>query len=66
MKIIPILRTTLLAALVGMLVTCSPNPEPQPTEVVTKFYEKLFQLVEQNSVNRRDYRLDSLPAEGAG
>lgn len=53
-KTTSLLRASLLSVLAGMLVTCSPSPEPQPTEAVTKFYEKLFQLVEQNSINRRE------------
>lgn len=53
-KTISLLRAGLFSGLVGMLVTCSPNPEPQPAEAVTRFYEKLFQIVEQNSINRRE------------
>ncbi|WP_460913557.1 S41 family peptidase [Spirosoma areae] len=36
-----------------MLITCTPKSEPQPAETVKNFYEKLFQIVEQNSINRR-------------
>jgi len=69
-KTTSLLRAGLLSVLVGLLVTCSPNPEPQPAEVVTKFYEKLFQLVEQNSINRREidwvsYRQKVLAKVGA-
>lgn len=49
----PILSFGLFSLLIACLSTCSPNPEPQPADAVKNFYEKLFQIVEQNSINRR-------------
>ena len=44
----------LVATLFFSLSACSrKEAEPQPSEEVTQFYEKLFQTVEQYSINRR-------------
>lgn len=47
-------RNLITACVLLLVVSCAKNEDPQPAEMVKTFYEKLFQLVEQNSINRRD------------
>lgn len=49
-----LIRAGLLSVLVALLATCSEKEaEPQPSDTVQAFYNQLFKIVEENSINRR-------------